>query len=142
VKEGKDNSGFSANPNMVNNKREDEMHIEMRNSGRVDPSQIFSNLQDESATAWSAFRALMWMRFLLLLRSKALMFWSLVLPVGMVVGAMFVSKGSSAVSTNTHPASLRLSALDLKYAKSPLVPPPPRVSTWPGFLVLDSVGKY
>lgn len=114
-------------------KKDDEIRIEMR-TNRHDPSQMFPTLQDGSKQTSLRFWALIKIRFLLMVRSKAAWIFMLVLPVGLVAGGLVLSKQSSP-SSNSTPEPVALSGL--MYAKNVLS----SASSLPNFFVKDSVSK-
>ena len=114
-------------------KREDEINIEMRAS-RHDPSQLFPTLQEGGEKTSLRFWALVKIRFLLMVRSKAAWIFMLCLPVGLVAGGLVLNKQSSPSSDMT-PVPIMLSGTI--YARSALSSD----TSLPGFFVKDSVSK-
>ena len=113
-------------------KTDDQHSIEMR-SNRQDPSQMFPTLQDKKGGSSMLFWALMKLRFLLVVRSKAAWVFMLVLPVGLVTGGLVLSKQSS--SSDSTPVAMAMSGV--MYAKSSVT----QDASLPKFLLRDSVGK-
>lgn len=75
----------------------------------LDPSKITPNMQKDSGLIKLHIWALMKIRFLLTIRSKALLLFQILLPVGLVAAGIAVSRISQKGDTS-HPISLQISA--------------------------------
>ncbi|KAK7506564.1 hypothetical protein BaRGS_00002039, partial [Batillaria attramentaria] len=75
-------------------KSPDQIHLDVR-SPAMSPTEILPTVQEDAHRTWQCFLVMMKIRFRILVRSPAALIFMIILPIGLVAGALAISKTSS-----------------------------------------------